>query len=138
MNNPPLSREKTIQVFRNGIYYSPASKHYNNGNADLSVVCDRCKKTNLDICIGYETYDICLQCIQEISNQLKKQKEIEKFPSCTATYMQQDQFRPMYATNMEQAQFRPLTRMIQSQFRNSNNYDDDCKTFMIQSQFTKN
>lgn len=145
MNNPPLSREKTLQIFKHGVYYSPATKHYNTQNSN--VVCDRCHTTNLDICIGYETYDICLSCIQEISKQLKRQKEIEKFPTCiydTATYMSQSQFKPMTATNMEQAQFRPtyLTRMLQQAFRpGSKMYEDDdsddesTKTFMVQSQF---
>jgi hypothetical protein len=137
MNNPPLSREKTLKIFKNGIYYSPSSRHYNKPNTN--VVCDRCHKTPLDICIGYEDYDMCLSCIQEISKQLKRQKEMEKFPTCvydkfadrqspeTATYMQQGQFDPrlLTATFMQQSQFRPrpslrsktMTNMEQAQFR---------------------
>ena len=132
-SNLPLDRETTIKIFKNGTYYNPASSHY---NTDTSVICDRCKRTNLDMCIGYDTYDLCLQCIQDISLQLKKQpvSPQKSFPEI-ATYMQQSQFQPQMMTNMEQGQFR--TRMLQRQFRNNDsNYEvDDTKTFMLQSQF---
>ena len=171
MNNPPLSREKTLQIFRNGIYYSPSGKHYNKPNTN--VVCDRCHTTQLDVCIGYEDYDMCLTCIQEIGKQLKRKEEIEKFPTATyeklaemrrpdtKTYMLQSQFLPPTSyqtmtnmeqsqfkppsryqtkTNMEQSQFRPsvLTRMIQNQFIDNEESDEDTKTFMVQSQFRPN
>lgn len=145
MNNPSLSREKTIQILKNGTYYNPASKHY-NGNS-TNVVCDRCRKTGLDMCIGYETYDLCLQCIQDTNSQLKKQVTIQQPEFATymqqgqfMTNMEQSQFKPQIRTNMEQAQFRPLTRMLQSQFINDkydSESDEECKTFMIQSQFRR-
>ena len=156
MNNPSLSREKTIQILKNGTYYNPASKHYNFNSTN--VVCDRCRKTGLDMCIGFESYDLCLQCVQDVNSQLKKQVPIKQ-PEI-ATYMQQDQFRPLtrmiqgqfatnmeqaqfkpqIKTNMEQAQFRPLTRMVQGQFQtyiDNSESDEECKTFMIQSQFRR-
>lgn len=159
MNNPPLTREKTISLLTNGTFYNPAAKHYNK--TDVNVICDRCRKANLDMCIGYETYDMCLSCVQEANTQLKRHKEIQKFPPTmydrfietaypdrdqerTATYMSQAQFRPTTMTNMEQAQFRPtyLTKMLQQAFRpgsrmyeKDSDSDDETKTFMIQSQF---
>ena len=135
MNNPPLTREKTLQIFKNGIYYCPASKHYSS-NESINIVCDRCKRTNIDICIGYETYDLCLQCIQEINQQLKRQKEMEE----VKTFMVQSQFRPQTMTNMQQAQFRPQTKtyMQQAQFRTQfrdDDSDEESATLMMQSLF---
>lgn len=127
MSNLPLDRETTIKIFKNGTYYNPASSHYNTG---ASVICDRCKRTNLDMCIGYESYDLCFQCIQDISLQLKKPMYSPLPSPDIATYMQQSQFQ----TNMEQSQYK--TRMLQRQFRNYEvDSDDDMKTFMVQSQF---
>lgn len=59
MNNQELYQ----QVCLHGIYYNPASKHY---GLIGTVNCDRCYKSNLDVCIGYKEADLCLQCIQEL------------------------------------------------------------------------
>ena len=54
------------EVYLYGTYFNPASRHY-GGTA--IVVCDRCSKSNLDICIGFKEKDLCLQCVQEICNK---------------------------------------------------------------------
>lgn len=57
-------------VYFNGIYYCPASKHYPNRD-NVIVFCNRCKKSHLDVCIGSEgNLDLCLHCITEISKVL--------------------------------------------------------------------
>lgn len=65
MNIQPLSQETTINIVKNGVYYCPASKHYNNQSSN--IVCDRCRKTHLNVCIGLDTYDLCLSCVQDVS-----------------------------------------------------------------------
>lgn len=57
------------QIYKYGTYYNPASKHY---GSNASVVCDRCHKSDLDICIGYESHDLCMPCIQEINSKYKQ------------------------------------------------------------------
>lgn len=60
-----VDKETIIQICRYGKYYNPAEAHYNNGQ---SIVCDRCFKRNLHVCIGYDKYDLCLTCVEEITN----------------------------------------------------------------------
>ena len=145
MNNPPLDRETMIKVYKNGTYYNPASKRY---GPDANVVCDRCKKSKLDVCIGLQIYDLCLACVQEI-NELLKKKPVTTLPpglpECSRnpplTRMIQSQFRPPGSstsggmrTNMLQNQFRPndiATLMVQNQFRPN----DDVKSYMQVNQF---
>ena len=62
---PPNRNDNVYeQICKYGTFYNPASKHYNTENAN--VVCDKCKKNNLTICIGYQNYDLCLSCVQNI------------------------------------------------------------------------
>ena len=75
MNNPSIDRETTIKVFKNGKYYNPASDRY---GPNANVVCDRCRRNNLDICIGLQTYDLCLPCVQEINESLKKKSIVHQ------------------------------------------------------------
>lgn len=77
MNNSLFSN-----IFRYGIYYNPASTHYAEHNRNLTtfgpyqefnskpvnVVCDRCSKSNLKVCIGWNDSDLCMKCVDEISN----------------------------------------------------------------------
>jgi hypothetical protein len=48
----------------NGKYYNPAWSHYQEG---AIVSCDRCQRTHLNVCIGWNEYDMCLKCIDEMS-----------------------------------------------------------------------
>ncbi len=63
MTDQSLSSDIFEQICKFGTHYNPASKHYNDIQ---NVVCDRCFRENLDICIGYEKYDLCFSCVQEI------------------------------------------------------------------------
>lgn len=53
-------------VVNNGNYFFPAWKHY--GNKNLAVNCDRCNKSNLQACIGYGEIDLCLNCVDILTN----------------------------------------------------------------------
>lgn len=161
MNNQPLSQETTINIVKNGTYYCPASKHYNNQS--LNVVCDRCRKTNLDMCIGLDTYDLCLSCVQDVSS-LCNPTTINPppvFQGPVLTRMIQDQFRanpgfrePILAM-MLQRQFRPnpvpstsnttdtetvdaIKECLINSANPCNSCDSEMKTFMMQSSCRKN
>ncbi len=114
MNNQPINRDIMLNIYKNGTYYNPAKKHY--GSDATNIVCDRCYKNNLDICIGWLTYDLCLQCIQSINKEITGSK------------------LPEIVEIVKIKKPDPLLKMRQSQFRES----DGVKTFMMQSQFRKN
>lgn len=109
--------DNLMDVCHFGKYYDPASSHYGPGRV---VKCDRCGKTNLKVCFGYQKLDLCLTCVDVLLEQETPRDTPD--PEIALTFMEQDQFRPKYATLMQQAQFRPsrppaLTRMEQDQFR---------------------
>lgn len=70
MVNQSATKEIMLNICKHGTYYNPANKHYNNNS---KVVCDRCFKNNLDACIGWQSYDLCLLCV----NALNGDKEIQ-------------------------------------------------------------
>ena len=58
------------QICKFGTYYNPVYKHY-GGSAN--VVCDKCHQPNLNICIGYQQHDLCIPCVETITNELQRQ-----------------------------------------------------------------
>jgi hypothetical protein len=64
MNNI-ITDERALEIIRNGKVYIPAKAHY--GNRNVTVVCDACKRSNLQACVGHEDVDICLKCVERIS-----------------------------------------------------------------------
>lgn len=67
MSQTYLTPSTMRTICQDGVYYIPAWRHY---NTQVSVVCDRCNKTHLSACIGYQNYDLCLNCVDKISEQL--------------------------------------------------------------------
>ena len=61
------SRHSYSRIAENGTYYFPAWKHYNRV---ANVICDRCYKNDLKACIGYGEQDLCLQCADQITNNV--------------------------------------------------------------------
>lgn len=60
----------TKNVFKNGIYYNPATDHYPDIK-NVLVSCDRCKIINLHVCVGWESYDLCLKCMLIINIEIQ-------------------------------------------------------------------
>jgi len=52
-----------LDIYKYGIYYHPANRHY---NAEVEVGCDKCMRTNISSCVGYKDYDLCLDCMADI------------------------------------------------------------------------
>ena len=65
-----VNDEILTNIYIKGKYYNPAWKHYGN---ETNVVCDRCKTTQLDISVGWEDYDLCILCINQLSEIFKQQ-----------------------------------------------------------------
>ncbi len=124
------------KVYKYGQYYNPSQNHYKK---DVNVVCDRCHKSNLKTCIGYDTYDLCMGCIESLSKMEYKSVDIsdkmmhDKIPyDGTATLMTQNMYRDdnvtymrqeMYddrggnAYNPDKSKHSGMTRMMQRMFR---------------------
>ena len=132
-----IDKETVINICKYGTYYNPASNHYGSSK---NVVCDKCYKNRLDICIGWKSYDLCFKCTEEINNELKNKMDFDMI----RTNMEQNQFTSIkkinndFLTYMMQNQFanddRELTKMMQNQFSNNSEY----KTKMMQNKFWKN
>ena len=61
-------------IIKRGTYYNPASNHYHLGS---TVMCDRCQRSNLSVCVGINNRDLCLSCVQELTDNI-----ILKTPTC--------------------------------------------------------
>ncbi|ATZ81149.1 hypothetical protein BMW23_1106 [Bodo saltans virus] len=66
-------KTNTIEIqntYNFGKYYNPAYAHY---NTKTTVACDRCKRISLDVCIGLQDVDLCMNCIEEMSEFMPQQ-----------------------------------------------------------------
>lgn len=66
MTDSTVTKDIMLNICKYGTYYNPATKHY---NTNATVVCDRCFRSNLDSCIGWQTYDLCLLCVHAINSK---------------------------------------------------------------------
>lgn len=58
--------QQYMNIVKHGTYYNPASKHY--GSVTTNVVCDRCQRTNLSVCIGWQQSDLCMRCMNDLDD----------------------------------------------------------------------
>lgn len=124
-----LTEQDLKDAYKYGKYANPANSRYNSST--VNVICDRCRKSNLLTCIGYNQIDLCLNCAAQMEETDKK--EAVATPPKLMTLMMQYQFKPNNDSNEEsspsnltfmmQSQFKPeqkpvrhLSRMLQSQF----------------------
>lgn len=77
-----------MNIYKHGKYYNPAWSHYEHG---ALVSCDRCYRTQLITCLGWNQYDMCLKCADEISSIINIKDSIPY--NEYKTKMQQDMFR---------------------------------------------
>jgi len=101
MSKLPIDKSTMLKICKNGIYYNPASNHY---DGVTNVMCDKCYRDNLNISIGWQSMDLCLSCVDEI-NKYKSSKSlssaspaspslpVKRNPSSGAIRMLQRQFR---------------------------------------------
>lgn len=99
-----IDQEIMTSICKNGTYYNPANKHYNNSG---NVMCDRCHSDPLVASIGWSNYDMCLKCVDIINTKLKEPKLQPVLPT---TNMEQSQFKTFMKQNM-------VRRMAQRQYR---------------------
>jgi hypothetical protein len=108
-------------VLTRGVFYFPAWKHY--GRPEISVKCDRCERTDLLTCVGHESTDLCLPCVEIVARWLTGAVgSIPRSPGSGGHPFTTAMLQPMYGsptvTLMLQPMFRPpATRMMDSMFR---------------------
>lgn len=56
-------RNQFKTILERGELFCPATKHFAQG-----VMCDKCNKNGLSVCIGYQTMDLCLSCANEVAS----------------------------------------------------------------------
>lgn len=79
-------------------------------------MCDKCYRDNLDISIGWQTYDLCLRCVQEINTSVKT--PMIKPPKLDHDQILLKMMQGQFTTNMEQNQYKTtVKRMVQRQFK---------------------
>ncbi len=62
----PLSNETLLEVVTKGTKYKPAWKHYGEKTV---VVCDKCYEDDIEESFGWEKYDLCVSCYNEIKKE---------------------------------------------------------------------
>jgi hypothetical protein len=82
------------EICEKGTFYYPAYKHYGAENLRTRVICDRCHRDDINACIGYMSYDLCLMCTQKVINTPAKIPEITFQPADSVTYMKVDFYNP--------------------------------------------
>lgn len=97
-----------IDIFENGTYYNPAWKHY--GSNGMTVTCDRCKSSGLKICIGYESSDLCMACIMDISQELSSKSLIDRL---------KNPFKKPIVKKIRDCDTAIVTKMSQDIYRNN-------------------
>lgn len=124
-----------VDTYNNGRYYNPAWKHYGRG----TVNCDRCKASNLKVCIGYKELDLCMRCVEIMSELIPNNDEQQVLTKMaqgiyrpeTRIMMRQSTYEPFITTNMEQSIFKS------KRYPNNLKQPDDNHTFMMQSMFDR-
>jgi hypothetical protein len=98
-----------IELVKTGTYYYPAYKHYGKV---CNVVCDRCHKSHIICCIGLNTSDLCLDCVNIVLESI----HIPPPDNDDCTLMLQAQFneRP---TRMLQDMYTAKTKMLQHMYK---------------------
>lgn len=139
---PNASRESRMDedlidmVFR-AKFYDPAYTHYGN-NSRTNVVCDKCRRSNLQYAMGHLNQDLCLTCYDTIRTRISNEYGITP-PS---SYNRQTQSEGYYQSSASSTQ--PIARMAISdlrtnmQVRNVNNRDPLDITLMETSSLRRN
>jgi hypothetical protein len=66
MNSNSLTTQEALEVIGRGQFYFPAYKRYSSNPVNVS--CSFCQKPKLICSIGYQSYNLCLECVQMLVN----------------------------------------------------------------------
>jgi hypothetical protein len=115
MNN----KQELFKIVSYGKYYYPAYTHYSL--FPVNVRCDYCSKSNLECAIGLDDKDLCLRCVDVLTNK----NNIFNNPDKLTDIYKQPQ------------QPHIITRMMQDSVRR-NPFNADTMTYMMQDSVRRN
>lgn len=102
-----MNIEQYKEIIHNGSLFYPAWKHY---GGPTRVKCDRCQKSDIGASIGYRDNDLCLICVEKITQYLKQKEPQQQIP---------ESFKPpMSVINSNSSN---LTLMISDMYNNQQN-----------------
>lgn len=107
MNNNQYTKQELMLVVNSGTYYYPAYTHYSS--VPLNVYCDFCNKSNLLCSIGFGDKDLCLGCVETLTN--KNNSNIDN--KLTNLYEKMQNQNQQNQQNRQQI----ITRMMQDSVR---------------------
>lgn len=76
-----MNINELLEIIKIGKLYYPTNNN---------IICDRCHKNNLDVCIGYNNKDLCLPCADILEYQMNGNKIIN---DTILTRMEQDIYK---------------------------------------------
>lgn len=118
-----IDQETIDNIVKNGTYYNPAYNHY---GYVTSVKCDKCNRAGINVCIGWEKYDLCMACVDLLTT---------KKPDLPKPRNLNDGFNGIY-TLMMQSQFKPRPTPIEKNNKKLDEIDaSSTLSFMMQEQF---
>src|SRR5687768_13438971 len=72
IQNQKASNENLFEVVQKGTRYEPASEHYKNTHpAGTLVRCDNCGAEKLNVCVGFDSLDLCVACNNKLASELE-------------------------------------------------------------------
>ena len=57
------------KIILNGKFYCPAYTHYGS-NPLMNIKCDSCFRNQLRVSVGYQDYDLCVNCVEHIAAKM--------------------------------------------------------------------
>lgn len=76
MNPNNLTKNDAMIIISRGQLFCPAYLHY--GSNLLNVKCSGCGMDNLPCCVGYESFDLCMGCVNTVTKSLQPQQNFIK------------------------------------------------------------
>lgn len=61
-----LKQDQILKILEEGKFYWDLKKRY--PTFGVNIFCDLCYRTNLQSCLGYDKYDLCMYCVAELTS----------------------------------------------------------------------
>lgn len=96
--------KEIMNAYKFGKYVNPAWSRYNN---PTNVICNRCKANSLRVCVGYEEIDLCMKCVDIISETVHASPPVKIFMP-ELTLMEQNMFRNEKSSHVNSTEIKLL------------------------------
>lgn len=119
-------------IILNGKIYCPAYTHYGS-NPLMNIKCDKCFRNQLKVSVGYQDYDLCMNCVEHIASKMNYKindiigNNYKKNPIIFPT----DHLTRMASTIYFPSNKYPLTLMVQDMYKEKDCYKIIKNKFML-------